>query len=926
MRALLPLLLLGVAIAPPLAQAAWRAVAEGELVEGLHHPSAVLPLEEGRILVLDGGAGEIAVFGPSGERRGTLRPAATPLIGAMDLVLAGGRLVVSDPLRHRLVLLDLQGAPQGEIPLPAGDHPAEPTGLAWDGVELHWSDRRNHRICHTRLDDGRTLTCHGGYGTAGGRFRYPFLIAVDEAGYLHVADVLNARIQILDRRGHLFGRVGGFGLAPGRFVRPNGIALGGDGLLVAGDALTGTLSLFRHRRFVGRLEAAGGHPLGLEMPVGLALRGERLFVVEAAAARVRIFRLRGEDASAPGGGRERPSDSTRRRECLSCHLSWSPEWREEEEIPPPVARPRMCLSCHHGAVVDSRRRLTEGAQHPDLHHPRADEAPFETAERRRPPLPGEMPFYDGTPYCGTCHTPHRPEGEEQPPPGETRNRWMRGDHRQGDFCTLCHEDHRSEDGPRGRNHPIGIRLAPPPAPGARRYPEDPDLQKGVPERLRAAGSTTAPEEAVTCATCHRAHGGETAQLLLPPTELCATCHRRQESADKKAARRRGIHPVHEKLEEPVELAGRSIERVECLTCHDVHGGEAETPLLGRPAGDRFCAACHEGHYTAKKEEARRKGVHPVGVELEEPVRLAEREVHRVGCATCHAVHDGRPDTASLVLPTDRLCRGCHDRQHAADGDEARRKGVHPIGVELEEPVEIGGRRIGKIDCLTCHSIHRGRPETPALVESHRDGRLCDHCHEGTARMAGSDHDLRQTAPESRNALKQPPREAGLCGTCHSLHRAGEKSDRLLLVPREADPAPTADDPRDRPCLACHRQGGEAEEKPVPLHDHPWRDLHMVTREEGLPLLDGEGDSILRGGRIGCITCHDPHRWRPGSPPDGEAPPATGGNREGTALDSFLRTLQPEGTFCADCHGIESRLRFKYYHHERSRPGRAPQMR
>jgi len=75
-----------------------------------------------------------------------------------------------------------------------------------------------------------------------------------------------------------------------------------------------------------------------------------------------------------------------------------------------------------------------------------------------------------------------------------------------------------------------------------------------------------------------------------------------------------------------------------------------------------------------------------------------------------------------------------------------------------------------------------------------------------------------------------------------------------------------------------------------------------------PLLDAD-DANAPSGRIGCPTCHDPHRWsarRDRKPPrDVQA--------RGTALDSFLRLPSGDEAFCKDCHGQEARPLYLYFH-------------
>jgi hypothetical protein len=110
---------------------------------------------------------------------------------------------------------------------------------------------------------------------------------------------------------------------------------------------------------------------------------------------------------------------------------------------------------------------------------------------------------------------------------------------------------------------------------------------------------------------------------------------------------------------------------------------------------------------------------------------------------------------------------------------------------------------------------------------------------------------------------------------------------------------------------------------VTAFTHPYRDLVMRSDSEIMPLLD-KNEQVDEGGQIACITCHNPHVWssRRDEKPYREKPEGALDDHEGTVLDSFLRPERAEGGFCAECHGLEVRIKYKYYHDKRSRPERA----
>jgi len=460
----------------------------------------------------------------------------------------------------------------------------------------------------------------------------------------------------------------------------------------------------------------------------------------------------------------------------------------------------MCYSCHHGAVVDSRRRIGRGGQHPDIHHPRKKKAQA-AGQGRKDEIPPAFPRVDGKALgCGSCHTPHAAgEAPQATLYASHANPWLREPNRGGGLCRQCHASRVSarrgaapgpKQAPAGVNHPLGIRLAaPPPGADKRDYARDEHLHKGLPARLAEQGATLGRQRQMLCQTCHQIHGGT---------------------------------------------------------------GDALTVL---------------------------------------PIRDA------------------------------RLCIECHPRQHAADKQAARGKGIHPVDFKLDEPVTIAGKRFERVTCFTCHSVHAGKPGTPLLRGGQRDGKLCGGCHKDQTAVLGSDHDLRRTAKDSRNLAGQSPAESGVCGACHRLHGGAKGEPVLHAWKRHAYTGRDKPLPRDRLCLDCHREKGMAGRSRVTRFSHPSRDLILRSDPKRMPLI-GPAGKLGEFGAIGCVTCHDPHRWLPASkirqkPAERAQEPA---NLTGNVLNSFLRRRGAKGSFCVDCHGIEAPLKYKYFHDADARKG------
>ncbi|MES9994197.1 MAG: cytochrome c3 family protein [Candidatus Thiodiazotropha sp.] len=771
----LSVLLIWLLFVAPVSDAAIQGEWLFDLEASLSQPSSVRVSEKGMAYVLDGVDGRVVMFDQRGRSVGSFSaPEHSPLNLPMDLQLFEDKVIVADSGNHRLVVFSSEGDYLRSIPLlqNAKAFAPAPTGLAVIEGVVYWSDRANSQLCSNSLESGEELRCWGEFGSQEGEFRYPFMMTQDRDHYLHVVDVLNGRVQVFNERGRSFGALERFGVEEDALLRPNGISLLDEAMLVS-DAYSGRILLFKGRSFNGLLADQNGEALQFAQPVGIAHWRDRLYVVEMERHRVRVYKLAKVDAESAFRANKEFFSQPTRRDCVTCHLSWSESYQPSSDTTDPVlpvGSHRMCMSCHHGAVIDSRLSLGQGEQHPDYYHPSKDDY-FIPGEDREDEIPEHYPMVeDQVLYCGSCHTPHRFNEADTGMTHGRENLWMRDPNRQSEICKQCHDS------------------------------------------LFAEGE----EE----------------------------------------ARKRGVHPVSVDMEESVEIDGATIDRVSCESCHRVHGGEAES--------------------------------------------------------------------ASLVVSKEKigeLCATCHQRHHADGLYASREKGVHPVNLELDEPVTIADRKISIVDCLSCHSVHGGVAHTPSLVEGHRDGQLCEACHEDAMALIDTDHDLRLTAKDSQNLLGESPEEAGVCGSCHSMHRGSAEHPYINIGDKLPEQAKASHIARDRLCEACHREEGMAEKHVVSDYSHPYKDLVMHSDIEQMPLLDDQGKSV-ESGEIACITCHDPHRWSPFKVDQSEIKLTEDQDREGSVLDSFLRQLQTEDGFCTECHGLETRIKYKYYHDKRSRPGRA----
>lgn len=764
----------------------------------LDQPTGVALSDDGHAYVLDGLNGRIVVFDATGQQAFSFDE-QQKLELPMGIAVAGKRIYIADTGNQRIVIYDLRGRFIKSFSLVA-KFPPKPVALnVSDGV-ISWSDRRNHQVCQHEAETGKQLRCWGKRGEGKNEFQFPFQLAMDRDAYLHVVDILNGRIQVFNPQGRRFIQTGRFGLEPGELYRPNGLAFTGKDELLVSDTYRGTISVYHKGRFVAYLRDPQGSPLQLDTPTSLAVWRDRLYVVNTIKNRLEVFRLSYKKVKQTA--QQNKPQAAAQKSCISCHLGWAdnyPTGEGEQDGVPPVATPRMCYSCHHGAVVDSRQAIGRGEQHPDIHHQRKKEATAKPDKEREDEIPEAFPLLAAQHgnkkqlSCGSCHTPHQENTDNADTlNAEHTNPWLRVLNSDGELCQQCHES--KLDSSTNKRHPL-----------------------------------------------------------------------------------RGVnHPVGIYLSPP--------------PTPDAQGFATNKKL-------------HEGLPTALLDK---------GASLNNQQQLI--------CQSCHQIH-GSSETSLTVLPFDNgeLCKQCHPRQHAGDKKEARKKGVHPVNIKLEKPIKMGDEKIKRVTCLSCHSLHAGKEGTPLLKYEYRNGKLCSFCHKEFDAVLNSDHDLRITAKKSKNRFADTPEQAGLCGSCHTLHRGEAKMPFLYAGKQHDYSGKQAIQARDKLCLACHRKKGLAEKARVEHFSHPSIDLVLRSNPADMPLTDKQNNT-KEFGAIACITCHDPHRWAPKTNSQLQALPRDikPKNRDGNVLDSFLRRKGPKGSFCIDCHGLETPVKYKYYHDKFSR--------
>ncbi len=436
---------------------------------------------------------------------------------------------------------------------------------------------------------------------------------------------------------------------------------------------------------------------------------------------------------------------------------------------------------------------------------------------------------------------------------------------------------------------------------------------------------------IYCGTCHSAHGkgaaphddpmGRTSVIREKNVDssLCKMCHRKE--ADYK---RSNGHPLDSTaLELPDELfrmgGKRASKRnkVICQSCHKVHGARGKKILVIDNKDSKLCRTCHV------KQRDLIDTKHDLRLTMPDEKNIKGRKLSETGpCGACHTPHRaaGKKLWARPLKqgnPASQMCLTCHGDD---TGYKAKRIGKysHPINMKPVAETTIPGvlplfsadgatNPEGKVQCFTCHNIHRWDPSSPTnkggkdvegdssnsflRLPNSSDSGLCLECHIDKRQLPMSDHNLDITAPLEKNIQGFTVKASGPCGACHIPHNAA--ADHMWAKELTGDK-----DFVTQLCSGCHNKNGAAKAKLIGDIYHPvdvTLDKFKITTT--LPLYDSDGYRIPNGKMV-CITCHDPHVWDPAKPIENYEYR----NIEGDASNSFLRKpSSPSSDLCESCH-------------------------
>ncbi len=434
------------------------------------------------------------------------------------------------------------------------------------------------------------------------------------------------------------------------------------------------------------------------------------------------------------------------------------------------------------------------------------------------------------------------------------------------------------------------------------------------------------DETKECAICHYefipqiwvGNGTELVEYVpgrfVGDERVCYGCHNGGVADSRWRAWSMQRHPLKkpsDKIKITKEFPLNDKGEMYCGTCHTAHGVdtdasvEMERTIFLRYSNNNseMCMSCHTNQ--AKGKEG---GSHPVNVST---IKLPEKlshiggftgdEPNKVICQSCHSPH-GTSEKKLLVAPIKNaeLCVLCHYDKDAKTRKEAARKGTHPVNiasdtVKISEKLRKLGSRTGtkgRINCLSCHTVHDGIKGNKLVLKRNSDSSFCLECHEKQESVLDSKHDLRVTAPNERNKLKQSPKRSGPCSACHIPHKAAAAK----IWAKEID---TRGEAIEELCKTCHEKGACAEKKQVGLNSHPVGIplARVGGSRSALPTFDENGVKTIVDTNVTCSTCHNVHQWDPRNK-------VVKGDKDidGNYTNSFLRIRNLFGLrLCTDCH-------------------------
>ena len=264
-----------------------------------------------RIQKFDSNGGYLSQWGSNGTGDGQF---AGPVGVAVD---ADGNVYVVDNSNHRIQKFDNSGAflflwgwdvvagnaeTGFEVCTPAdtcqagnsgsGDGQFKfPWGVAIDDAgSVYVADTNNDRI--QKFDsNGVYLTQWGSNGSGDGQFKFPYDVAVDAAGNVYVADRDNDRIQKFDSSGGYLSQWGSSGTSDGQFDGPGGVAVDAAGNVYVADTTSDRIQKFDSNGvYLAQWGSFGASDGQFKLPYSVAVSASgNVYVADTFNNRIQVF-------------------------------------------------------------------------------------------------------------------------------------------------------------------------------------------------------------------------------------------------------------------------------------------------------------------------------------------------------------------------------------------------------------------------------------------------------------------------------------------------------------------------------------------------------------------------------------------------------------------------------------------------------------
>ncbi len=272
-----------------------------EITDKLNQPSDVAVSKNGNIYVVDGVNNKIRIYDNNGSHLtsfGSKGSGNSEFKNPLGICLGdSGNVYIADSGNHRIQVFSPEGSFMSAFLIPAfSGMPSDPTDISVNekNGKGYIVDNDNHQILVYDLWANKLLDRYGESGTGKRNFRYPFLITMSQKKYLYIVDVINTRVQVLNKDGLFVTFIGGWGVKKGEFFRPKGVATDNHHRVYVSDSYLGVIQVFTPEGdFLSVIGDPSTHGVKkFNSPVGIFVDiSNRLYVVEMFANRVSVFKI-----------------------------------------------------------------------------------------------------------------------------------------------------------------------------------------------------------------------------------------------------------------------------------------------------------------------------------------------------------------------------------------------------------------------------------------------------------------------------------------------------------------------------------------------------------------------------------------------------------------------------------------------------------